>query len=69
MKAMRNLLVWSLWKLGLMNVPWWDDARIWEYEAEAADALPEEDVAPVMLTGEPLRAALAEAASAGRWVA
>lgn len=67
MKAIRNLLVWAAWKLGLMNVPWWDDARIWEYEEEAAAALPEQEEAPVMLAGEPLRAALADAASAGRW--
>ncbi len=50
MKAMRNLLVWTAWKLGWMDVPWWDDARI-------GDVAEEEPVPRV--AGEPLRAALA----------
>ena len=38
----RNLFVWSAWKLGLMDVPWYDDARIDEFEEEARE--PEEEV-------------------------
>lgn len=49
-RYLRNLAVWTAWRLGWMDVPWWDDARIGDFE--------EEEPVPTV-SGEPLRAALA----------
>lgn len=56
-RTLRNWAVRTAWKLGLMEVPWWDDARI-----EREDA-----VERATIGGEALRAALGAAARAGRW--
>ena len=42
----RNLFVWSAWKLGLKDVPWYDDAIIDEFEEEAWEPVAEVEEYP-----------------------
>lgn len=52
-KKARNWWMGLLWRLGLVDLPWWDDVRIVE----------DEERVPTV-SGEPLRAALASRRSA-----
>lgn len=82
MKKIKNLLKWTAWKMGWIDLPFWDDVLVEEAEAEESALREEERMweeelleaaqLPILradpMRGEPLRAALAAASASGRWV-